>query len=527
EIARERDAFFITFTIQEGQSFNIGKVSVVSEIEGVDAAEFEAMLKMRPGVTYSPAIIDNNISRMESLTLKKGLNFVRIDPRITRNERDLTLDIEFALVRGPKVFVERIDVEGNTTTLDQVVRRQFRTVEGDPFNPREVRQSAERIRALGFFSDARVNAEPGSSTDQVVVKVGVDEQPTGSLSLGVSYSVASGPGFNIGLTESNFLGRGQFIGVNIATGTDNINSSITFTEPFFLGRDLAFKFTAFYNTTDNDNSFYSTRSIGISPALEFPISEFGRLELRYKLGEDKIFSVDRGDLANPGLDNGSSVILLQEEAQGALLASSIGYTFSYDTRLNGLDPKGGFLLRFGQDFAGLGGDIDRITTTALGLAERRVFSEDVTLRVVVEGGAVHMLNGDSRVTDRFFGNGKIRGFEINGLGPRDLAATNEDNLGGNLFAVARFEADFPLGLPEEYGITGGLFMDVGSVWSLDNVSGTGGNLVDDDLHLRSSIGFSIFWTTPLGPLRLNFSKAIKKKSYDSELPFDLTVSTKF
>ena len=163
ELARERDASFVAFTIREGQQFKLGKISTVSELEGVDVAEFVDVQKLRSGVVYSPAIIENNIARMESLALRKGLNFVQIEPRITRNERDQTLDIEFVLKRGEKIFVERIDVEGNTTTLDQVVRRQFRTVEGDPFNPREIRQSAERIRALGFFSDASVDAEPGST----------------------------------------------------------------------------------------------------------------------------------------------------------------------------------------------------------------------------------------------------------------------------------------------------------------------------------------------------------------------------
>ena len=209
ELSRERDATFVTFTVREGLAYDIGKVTTVSEVEGLDAAEFEAVQKIRPGQTYSPLLIDNNITRMETLALKKGLNFIRVEPRITRNERGQVVDVEFAIMRGQKVFVERIDIEGNTTTLDQVVRRQFRTVEGDPFNPREIRQAAERIRALGFFADAQVNADQGADPDQVVVNVDVEEQPTGSLSFGLSYSVASGVGFNIGFSESNFLGRGQ------------------------------------------------------------------------------------------------------------------------------------------------------------------------------------------------------------------------------------------------------------------------------------------------------------------------------
>ena len=216
ELARERDGYFVTFTIREGQSFRVGTVNTISEIPEVDAAEFAAVVKLRPGVTYSPSVIDNNIARMENLALRKGLNFVRIEPRITRNDRDLTLNVEFAITRGPRVFVERIDIEGNTTTLDEVVRRQFRTVEGDPFNPREIRRAAERIRALGFFSDAKVDTQQGTAADQVLVNVNVVEQPTGTLSLGATYNVSDGIGVNVGFSETNFLGRGQTVGMTIA-----------------------------------------------------------------------------------------------------------------------------------------------------------------------------------------------------------------------------------------------------------------------------------------------------------------------
>ncbi|MEH6773136.1 MAG: outer membrane protein assembly factor BamA, partial [Cereibacter changlensis] len=187
EVTRERDAFFVTFSVQEGQSYDFGQVGVSSEIEGLDPTEFGDLVTIRRGATYSPGVVENNITRMENLALRKGLNFVRFEPRVTKNAQNQTIDLNFVMVRGERVFVERIDIEGNTTTLDEVVRRQFRTVEGDPFNPREVRQSAERIRALGYFGDARVDAQPGSSPDQVIVNVDVEEQPTGSLSFGLSY----------------------------------------------------------------------------------------------------------------------------------------------------------------------------------------------------------------------------------------------------------------------------------------------------------------------------------------------------
>ena len=514
EFSRERDAFFLTFAVREGLSYKFGNVTAVSEYEGVDVAEYRDAIRIRPGATYSPTAIDTTIARMENVALKQGVDFVNVVPRITRNERDQTLNVVFALTKGARVFVERIDIEGNATTLDRVIRRQFRTVEGDPFNPREIRQAAERIRALDFFSNADVQARQGTAQDQVIVDVDVDEKPTGSLTFGASYSVANGAGFNIGLSEANFLGRGQFVSVNLSTGTDTQNSSITFIEPYFLDRDLKFRLNAYYNTTDNDNSFYSTRRIGFTPSIDFPLGELSRFEVRYKISQDEIFDVDTD----------SSALLMSEETRGAEITSAVGYTYSYDTRIGGLDPNSAFLFTFGQDFAGLGGDIETVTTSALARYQTRAFREEVTLRAELEGGAVLARSGDTRLLDRFTGNGKIRGFEPNGIGPRDLTAVNQDAVGGNFFAVARLEAEFPLGLPEEYGITGGLFADVGSVWGLDN---TLGGTIDDDMHLRSVIGVSVFWDTALGPLRFNFSKAIQKETYDEEQSFDFTVSTRF
>jgi len=523
ELSAERDASFITITVHEGQQYRVGAVTTVSKVDGLDEAEFNDVLKLKSGSVYSPSLIENNIARMETLALQKGLNFIRVEPVLTRNERDQTLDVQFVLSRGDRVFVERIDIEGNTTTLDQVIRRQFRTAEGDPFNPREIRQAAERIRALGYFGNADVNAGPGSDAERVVVNVDVEEKPTGSLNIGGSYSVNSGMGLSLGFSEDNFLGRGQKVGIDITTGADTVDSSINFVEPGLLGRDLKLKFGAFYKTSNYADSFYDTKQIAISPALEFPISDFGRLELRYRLFDDVVKNVHAD----------SSAILTAEAARTKTLGSSIGYAYSYDNKIGGLNPNGRLLLRFSQDLAGLGGDVKYIKTEGLGVVETKVMNEEVTLRAIVEGGAVVTTGSyTSRVTDRYFGNSKIRGFEPNGIGPRDRSdiaggAVNNDALGGNMFAVARFEADFPVGLPEEYGIKGGAFLDIGSVWGLDNTTGTGGNIIDDSMKLRSSIGLSVLWDTPLGPLRFNFSKALKKESYDKEQRFDLTISTKF
>ena len=516
QYSADRQATFLTFTLQEGRSWKIGKVTTVSEVQGVDAAEFNKLVRLRSGTTYTPTIVDNNASALENLAISKSLNFIRVDPRLTRNNNDGTLDVTFAIVHGDRVFVERIDIEGNTTTLDSVVRRQFGTVEGDPLNPAEIRKSAERIRALGFFSTVSVAAGSGTTADQAVVKVNVTEQPTGSLSFGATYGVSNGFGVNLGFKETNFLGRGQNLDLSVQSGTSTLDSRFIFGDPAILGRDVNFGFRAEYNVSTTNYANYDTRQAILSPSLSFSLQENQTLRLNYTLSKDSILNVATPD---------SSVIVQADE--GTLLTSSVGYSYSFDNRVSAVIPGNGALFRFGQDFAGLGGDTTYIDTSIRALVQTKVLQDQVALRAIFEGGYIQGFNGyDPTVTERFFGNGKIRGFETNGQGPRDLGAVNQDALGGNIYAVAHFETDFPIGLPEEYGITGGAFVDVGSVWGLNNVQGSSGT-VDDSLHVRSVIGLVMYWNTPIGPLQLNFTHAIQKESYDKEQMFDLTVATKF
>lgn len=521
ELTRERNAYFITFNVQEGQSFDFGRLTASSELPGVDAQEFLAESRIRSGKTYSPQAIENTIARMERLAIKKGLNFVRVEPQITRNDAAQTLDVNFALSRGPRIFVERIDIEGNNTTLDKVIRREFRVVEGDPFNPRAIRQAAERIRALDYFEKADVSAREGSSPQQVIVDVDVEEKPTGSLSFGASYSNDSGVGLAVSFSERNFLGRGQQIGATISAGTDNQQYSFNFAEPRLLDRDLRFSINATYVETEKANSDFDTTLARIQPSIDFPIGEDTRMALRYMIQEDRIYNV-----------SANSSDILHKEA-GSRRTSAVGYTLSYDSRRSGVESNTNYLLQFSQDYAGLGGENEYIKTTARAVAERKVAREEITLRAGIEAGAFNSLSGPSRITDRFqLSSRQFRGFESYSLGPRDLNATNQDALGGNYFAVARLEAEFPVGLPEEYGITGGVFMDVGSVWGLDNTNGGPqgapiANSVDDEAHLRASVGVSVFWRTVIGPLRFNFSKPLKQESYDKTQFFDFTISTEF
>ena len=520
-LTRDRSAYLITYNVQEGQRFTFGNISVTSAIPEADAAEFQAALRLQAGVTYSPSLIEADIARLERLALRKGLNFVTIEPRITRNDRDLQLNVEFALVRGERIFVERIDIEGNNTTLDRVVRNQFRVVEGDPFNPRAIRESAERIRALGFFSTADVNAREGSTPGEVVIDVNVEEAPTGSLSFGANFASDNGFSLLASFKERNFLGRGQGLNFELSTGEANRVFSFDFSEPNFLGRDLRFGLGLDYKTTNNENALYDTATFRFSPSFGFPVSESGRLTLFYAFEYTDITDVAGTDTPTDLTDDASTIIQ-QEAALGGLGANSLGYSYSFDTRRTGLDPNTGVLLKFGQEFGF--GDTSFIKTTAQATAETKVWGEELTLRATVEGGLLAFSEGQGRVTDRFFlGSRLLRGFEPGGIGPRD-AVTN-DALGGNAFAVARLEAEFPLGLPSEYGITGGAFFDYGSVWDVGNTFGA--DVLYDDFTPRSVVGLSIFWTTPIGPLRFNFTDALDAQEFDRPKSFDLTISTTF
>ncbi|TMM54476.1 outer membrane protein assembly factor BamA [Sulfitobacter sabulilitoris] len=519
QLTEERDGYFLVFNVQEGQQFKFGDVSVISEMPNVDADAYRDIIKVKPGVVYTPSLVENEIARIERQSIRDGVDFLRVEPRITRNDRDLTLDVAFVLSRGPRVFVERIDIEGNTTTLDRVIRSQFTSVEGDPFNPREIRQSAERIRALDFFETAEVEAREGSGPDQVIVDVDLEEKPTGSLNFGGSFSTSSGFGVAVSFAEQNFLGRGQKLFLSVSTAEQAKRYGIAFVEPRLLGRDLQFGLELDVSETNSSFSTFDSDRILFRPSLTFPVSENGRLQVRYT-GEEVDMLARTPPVNGPVIGN--------EIAVGKQFSSAIGYQYTYDTRLTGLDPNAGVLVQFTQDFAGLGGDSEYLKSTAKVVGETKIFNEEVTLRATLEGGALNWKGGANRAPDRFLLTPNIiRGFEPGGIGPRDLTVSGDDPLGGNLYVAARFEAEFPIGLPEEYGISGGVFYDVANLWNLDDVDLSGGSVVGESGSFRHVIGVSVFWDTPVGPLRFNFTDAIKKETFDREQSFELTLSTRF
>ncbi len=546
EIAAERDAFFVTFTVREGQQYRYGEITASTEIEGVDTPEYLREFRGKSGDIYSPKFIDDAIERMEHLASSRNEQFVFVEPQFKRNIETQTLDVNFRIYRGPRNFIERIDITGNTTTYDRVIRREFRVAEGDPFNPREISEATDRIRALQFFSSVTVDTEPGSTPDQAVVKVNVEESPTGALSFGATWAQDAGFAGKVSLSERNLLGRGQLLSFALETGK-NASYTLTFVEPRFLDRDVSLQLRTSLLTTRGLGNRFTTEQWLLTGAVGFPISETGRLTLGvgYNTFEfDRFFSL--------------SHILAQDFERGKGDRVFLDYLLDFDTRRAGFDTVNGYKVSLSQSFAfGLDDDTKVITTNVSFGAQRALFNELVTVTGVLEGGVVHDLDDRTRIRDRVRANSNlIRGFESNGIGPRDFIVSeimkNEivrlytDPLGGNYFAALRLESRFPIGLPEEIGIEGGVFFDAGSVWGLDEVECSNHGfptdseqyllnqdkardacVVDDGFNLRTTVGISMFWDTFLGPLRMNLSRPVRFESYDRTQTFDLTVATQF
>lgn len=525
QLTQDRGAHFLTFTIVEGRQFTIGTLDVKSEIPGVDAAPFLDAIAGKSGKAFDPAIIDRDVTRLELKALRLGQDFVKVTPRFDRNVKAQTINVTYDLTPAPKVFVERINITGNTATLDRVIRQQIKMVEGDPFNPRALREAEDRLRALNIFQDVEASVRDGSKSGQVMIDMKITEKPTGSLSLGGTYSSSLGVGAIIRYNELNFLGRGQELSLAVSNASTAQVYGMKFIEPALLGRDVRLTLDFAFERTDNQTGSYDTEIARALPELRFPLSESIGFTTRAGLQAERIF--------NPS--NLFSSVINIDVGKGRVTRALIGYGLDYDSRRTGIDPNTGFTLKFNQDLAGLSSDTLFLKTGVVATAQRKLFNDQLVLRSTFEGGVLSFQKGKSLVTDRYFlSTDQMRGFDLGGIGPREIGPLVNESIGGNKFAVMRFEAQFPLGLPEEYGISGGLFYDLGSVWdsgtSLPGCTSstpTVNCITSNDFRLRQSIGASLFWTTPIGPLRFNFSKALAKEEFDVEREFEVTISAQF
>jgi len=526
ELAPDDSAFGITITVDEGDRYNFGVVDVVTENDRLNPDFLKLLLPVSTGDLYESDKIETAVDALTFAAGSAGYAFVEIEPTYRANAETDTIDVTFNVKEGQRVYVDRINVIGNTRTLDNVIRREMMLTEGDAFNRTLLERSRNNLRALGFFKDVTVEEARGSAGDRSVVNVTVEEQPTGELSVGAGFSSVDSFVVNLGITERNFRGRGQNVVARVEWGSLRQQVDFRFTEPKFLGRDLRAGFDAFHSRYDlSEFSSYDYRSTGGGVRLSYPLNGYTLLSTRYFLKKDEII-VPQGFCSATGA--GSNALCDQI---GSFLNSSAGYTLLVDRRNDPVRPTRGWTGSLRQDFAGIGGDVNYVKTEA-DVSAYWGITPDWVVTATASTGYVSGWGGDPiRINDRFFkGGNSFRGFETAGLGPRDL--TTNDALGGNFYAIGTLELTVPNFLPEQYGIRTSLFADVGTLGVLDGrytVTDLGqpdANIIDE-LSLRASAGVSIHWKSPMGPIRFDLSQILGQEVYDRTETFRFSTSTQF
>ncbi|UFN50826.1 outer membrane protein assembly factor BamA [Roseomonas sp. OT10] len=517
ELSPDRSGFFVTFTIDEGKRYRIAKVDITSRLRNVTADQLRPTIDLSTGDWYDGEAIERITQAIQDRGNALGAPFVEVQPRIERNRDAGTVDLTFDVSEGQRVFVERIDITGNTRTQDRVIRREFRLAEGDAFNAAQVRRSRQRIRDLGYFNDVTVNTSQGSTPDRVIIGANVSERATGEISLGGGYSTDAGALADIGLRERNLLGTGWDARINTVIAQKRSQLDLSVTDPSFLDRNLAVGADVFYVTRDlREYSGYQERRYGFALRAGYEFNEYLRQSWAYTLSQRNVYDVST---------DASRYI---QEQKGKTLLSQIGQTLTYDRRDSRLDPHSGYLVRLGADFAGLGGDAQYVRGRADGAYyipfERWLGDPEYVLSI---SGSIGYLEpwGDDRelIVDRFFlGGENLRGFKVAGAGPRDLSSSDRDALGGRFLWTQSTEMRFPLPLPSELGLTGRAFVDVGALSKVP--AGVG---VVDDGSPRVGAGVGISWRSPFGLINLDFASAVVKKSYDETQVFRFGFGTRF
>ncbi|MEM7444572.1 MAG: outer membrane protein assembly factor BamA [Pseudomonadota bacterium] len=507
ELAPDQSGFFVTFTVEEGERYEFGEVDIVSRIPEVDAELLEGEIVSDSGDYYSNVAVEDSIRNLTDAAGNLQYAFVEINPIVTRNREEATIGIIYEINEGPRVFVERIEIRGNVRTIDRVIRREILLAEGDPFNATLLRRSETNIRNLGFFASVNVEVIQGSTPDRTLIIVTVQEQSTGELSLGAGFSTTDGAIGDISLRERNLLGRGQDLRLTASISQNTTEFDLSFTEPYFLDRDLAAGIDLFSITTDReDTGSFNEFTAGFGLRLGYALGPDLRQILNYRLEYEEIT-----DSTNDLVPDGDAWI------------SSIGQSLVYDRLDSRINPTDGYILRFSTTFAGLGGDVQYFRTTGSASYFTPVLgNEDFILNLSIEGGYITGIDQDVRVQDRFFvGGANLRGFETGGIGPR-LVDTGQA-VGGNQFAVATAEIEFPLGLPEELGIRGRAFTDAGYLDGVDGVD----EPIFDDPAIRVAVGAGISWNSPFGPIRLDYAIPVVQEDFDRTQNFRFSFGTTF
>ena len=510
-------SFNITYTIFEGNRTSISEVKFENKISTLDLSDIRYLVKTKKGDLYVGSEIEKIRKSLEKKVIDLGFPFAKVSlKKININEKQ-SVDIVFMIFNGPSLYVERIDIKGNNQTLDKVIRREFSISEGDAFNPALIRKSEEKLRALGFFKNLSVSVLPGSSSDKAVVNVDVEEAPTGSLNFGAGYSTDTELSGTISLSERNFLGKGQRLLFEVLTSESNKSVKFGFTEPALLNRDLSASIDLTYLDLEPRQSSFTSNESSIRTGFGFKLGNDTKLITSLKILEEKI-----------SVPISSNSLILKED-QGKISKTELSFDYLIDGRDSIIKPKNGFLVRSDITISGLGSRNSFIKGSARGKIYNSFFDDLITVTGELEGGFMQMQNGFSRTVDRFsLGGRSLRGFQYGQIGPRE----GDEPLGGENYAVSRIEANFPIGLPKELGFYGGIFAEAGSLWGLnydkEKIEIDANDLKSVDSQIRSSVGFTLYWSTPIGPLQFNWAKPQQYLSgVDKTENFSFNIASQF
>ena len=542
--------FVITFTIDEGQPYRIGAVDVQSNVPSVNSASLNSVLRARPGDVYSAEAVEKTVEAMTVEVSKRGYAFAAVRPRGERDFNNRIVNLVFLVEEGPRAYIERINIRGNTRTRDFVIRREFDLSEGDAYNRALIDRAERRLKNLGYFKTVKITNEPGSAPDRVVLNVDVEDQATGEFSLAGGYSSTDGMVAEVSIAERNLFGEGKYAKASLRYGQYTKGLELSYAEPFLLGYRMSGAIDLFAKQNEPTPYItYATELYGASLRLGFALTEEVKFGLRYSVYQQEIsLSPNMNDCINANnqpvqsnnkcYDNGEASLPIRVElAQGAVLTSLVGYTLGYNTVDDNRNPTKGMNIEFRQDIAGVGGDVNFIRSIADLRKYHEVFSDVVGVLHLQAGNTSGWGGKDVRMLDHFqMGPTLVRGFAPNGIGARDRMSFAGPEmgagLGGTNFWGASVEFQYPLFfMPKEVGLKAAVYADAGSLWGYEGPTvfpATGEVLkFRDDNSIRSSVGAGLVWASPFGPLRIDYAVALTKTNYDRVQELSFGGGTKF
>jgi outer membrane protein insertion porin family len=518
ELSPNREGFYVTFTIEEGERYRFGKIDVTSQLRDLKKEQLVGLVTTTEGAWYDANKVEASVTALSDFAGTAGYAFAEVRPRVTRDRDTRTVSIVFEIQDGPRVFVERINIVGNARTTDKVIRREMALVEGDAFSTAKQRRSRDRIRSLQFFERVEVTNVPGEAPDRTVLNVEVQEKSTGDLNFGVGFSSSDNVLLDASIRERNLLGQGKDLKLGGTVSRRRNQVDLSFTDPYFLDMDMSAGFDLFRTRRNlQREAGYDAISTGVVLRNGYRLGEYLSQGLNYTLRNDDITQIAFG----------ASTIV--QDAAGSVTQSSVGHITLLDLRDDRQDPTDGYFVRLKNDIAGAGGEAKFFRTVAT-TGFYYPFTSEYVASLLLEGGHIAAYSDDRvRLQSRFnLGGDNFRGFRTQGLGPRDRESGGA--LGGNYYYTATAEMSFPTGLPKEFGLRGLFFSDVGTLTSFDRPPpGRPGNTaaVDDSGALRASVGVGALWRSPFGPVRVSYAKAVAKEEYDRTESFRFGVGSRF